>query len=173
MKLREDHQQCVQQDYWEPISAPANLGRRTQHGDQLVDDRLSPKDPFLGGKGECSDKSRLARGHRLRCASRPRESSDLCGRVPGRERCRQKSRRRHPSASLMKSEKAWHAGHVAARKAMGPFLIAAVGTAALSIALQPAPVVYVVALGVSLLSTVLALGIGAASASHAAREIIR
>ena len=75
--------------------------------------------------------------------------------------------------SLMKSEEAWHAGHVAARKAMAPFLIAAAGTAALSIALQLAPVVYIVTLGLSLLATVLALGMGATSASRAARHMVR
>ena len=71
--------------------------------------------------------------------------------------------------SLMESDEAWHAGHVAARKAMAPFLVAAAGIAVLSVPLQLVPVWYIAAIGLSLFSTVLALGVGAASASRVAR----
>jgi hypothetical protein len=73
--------------------------------------------------------------------------------------------------SLMRSEDAWHAGHVVARKVMAPFLVAAAAIAVLSVPLQLAPVAYIAALGLSLVSTVLALGVGAACASRAARRL--
>lgn len=75
--------------------------------------------------------------------------------------------------SLMTSDRAWRAGHVAARSAMAPFLGAAAGIAGLSVPLQLAPVAYVIALGSSLAGTVLALGVGSARASRAARRVAR
>lgn len=75
--------------------------------------------------------------------------------------------------SLMTSDRAWRAGHVAARSAMAPFLGAAAAIAGLSVPLQLAPVAYVIALGSSLAGTVLALGVGSARASRAARRVAR
>jgi len=73
--------------------------------------------------------------------------------------------------SLLRSEEAWHAGHVAARAVMAPYLIVAVGIGVLTVPLQLFPVVYVVALGLSLTATLLALGVGSARASRAARHV--
>ena len=73
--------------------------------------------------------------------------------------------------SLMKSEDAWRAGHIAAQRVMPPFLIAALGLAVVSVPLQLVPVAYVVALGVSLLFSVLSLIVGSVAASRAARGI--
>ncbi|NHT16128.1 hypothetical protein [Cellulomonas sp. IC4_254] len=75
--------------------------------------------------------------------------------------------------SLMASDQAWRAGHVAARSAMAPFLGAAAVIAALSVPLQLAPVLYVISVGLSLASTVLALGVGSARAARAARRVAR
>lgn len=75
--------------------------------------------------------------------------------------------------SLMTSDQAWHAGHVAARSTMAPFLGAAAVIAAISVPLQRAPVLYVISLGLSLASTVLALGVGSARASRAAQRVAR
>lgn len=75
--------------------------------------------------------------------------------------------------SLMTSDQAWRAGHVAARSAMAPFLGAAAVIAAISVPLQPAPVLYVIALGLSLVSIVVALGVGSARASRAAQRVAR
>jgi hypothetical protein len=75
--------------------------------------------------------------------------------------------------SLMTSDEAWHAGHVAARRIMGPFLGTAALIAALSIPLQLAPVAYVISLGLSLAGTVLGLGVGAAGASRVAQNVVR
>ncbi|TKR27350.1 SdpI family protein [Cellulomonas hominis] len=72
--------------------------------------------------------------------------------------------------SLMASEEAWRAGHAAARKVMGPLLVAAAVIAVLSVPLQLSPIAYVVTLGLSLACTVLALGAGAAAASRVARQ---
>ena len=73
--------------------------------------------------------------------------------------------------SLLRSDEAWHAGHVAARAAMAPYLLVAVGAGVLTVPLQLFPVAYVVALGLSLTATLLALGIGSAHASRAARHV--
>lgn len=75
--------------------------------------------------------------------------------------------------SLMTSDQAWRAGHVAARSAMAPLLGTAAVIAALSVPLQLAPVVYVISLGVSVASTVLALGVGSVRASRAAQRVAR
>lgn len=75
--------------------------------------------------------------------------------------------------SLMASDEAWTAGHVAARQAMAPLLGVAAAVAALSVPLQLVPVVYVSALAISLAGTVLALGVGAARASRAAQRVAR
>lgn len=73
--------------------------------------------------------------------------------------------------SLMKSDDAWSAGHVAAKRVMPPFLIAAIIVAVVSVPLQVVPVAYVVALGISLLCSVLSLVVGSVTASRAARGI--
>lgn len=73
--------------------------------------------------------------------------------------------------SLMKSEDAWSAGHAAANRVMPPFLIAAMAIALVSVPFQLLPIVYVVALGISLLCTVVAIGVGSIVASRAARRI--
>ena len=75
--------------------------------------------------------------------------------------------------SLMKSEEAWRAGHVAARKVMSPFLIGAIAIALISIPLQLAPAIYVISIALSLIGTVLALGVGSAYASKSARHVNR
>ena len=75
--------------------------------------------------------------------------------------------------SLMNSEEAWRAGHAAARKVMSPFLIGAIVIAMISIPLQLAPVIYVISIGLSLIGTVLALGVGSAYASKSARRVDR
>ncbi|WIB72519.1 SdpI family protein [Curtobacterium sp. MCBD17_026] len=71
--------------------------------------------------------------------------------------------------SLMRSDEAWRAGHLAARKAMLPFLIAAAVVVVISIPAQLAPAFYVVLLGISLACTLAALGAGTLAASRAAR----
>jgi hypothetical protein len=73
--------------------------------------------------------------------------------------------------SLMRSEEAWHAGHVAARAVMAPYLVVAVGVGVLTVPVQLFPVAYVVALGLSLATTLLALGVGSVRASRAARRV--
>jgi hypothetical protein len=73
--------------------------------------------------------------------------------------------------SLLRSEEAWHAGHVAARAVMTPYLIIAVGIGVLTVPLQLFPVVYVVALSLSLTATLLALVVGSVHASRAARRV--
>lgn len=73
--------------------------------------------------------------------------------------------------SLMRSDKAWHTGHVAARTAMAPYLIGAIAAAVLAVPLQLFPVVYVVTVGLSLAVTLLALSVGSVHASRAARRI--
>jgi hypothetical protein len=73
--------------------------------------------------------------------------------------------------SLLRSEEAWHVGHVAARAVMSPYLFVAVGVGVLTVPLQLFPAAYVVALGLSLTATLLALGIGAVHASRAARHV--
>lgn len=72
--------------------------------------------------------------------------------------------------SLMKSEQAWHEGHVAGRHAMGPWLLMAAVVAVASIPLQRWPVVYIAALGLSLVGTLLALLFGSISAVGAAKR---
>lgn len=72
--------------------------------------------------------------------------------------------------SLMRSDEAWRAGHLAARKAMLPFLIAAAVVVVISIPAQLAPAFYVVLLGLSLTCTLAALVAGALAASRAARR---
>lgn len=56
---------------------------------------------------------------------------------------------------------------------MAPFLGAAAVIAAFSVPLQLTPVVYVISLSLSLVSTVLALGVGSARATQAARRVTR
>lgn len=73
--------------------------------------------------------------------------------------------------SLMRSDEAWRAGHLAARKAMLPFLIAAAVVVVISIPTQLAPAFYVVLLGISLACTLAALGAGTLAASRAARRV--
>lgn len=72
--------------------------------------------------------------------------------------------------SLMRSDEAWTAGHLAARKAMRPVLIAAVAAVVVSVPAQLVPVLYVVLLALSLALTVAALVVAAASGSRAARR---
>lgn len=72
--------------------------------------------------------------------------------------------------SLMRSEEAWRAGHLAARQIMLPFLIAAAVIVVVSVPAQLAPAFYVVLLGLSLTCTLIALGAGALAASRAARR---
>jgi hypothetical protein len=72
--------------------------------------------------------------------------------------------------SLMRSDEAWRAGHLAARKAMLPLLIAAGLIVVISVPAQLVPELYVVLLGLSLACTLAALGAGALAASRAARR---
>jgi hypothetical protein len=72
--------------------------------------------------------------------------------------------------SLMRSDAAWRAGHLAARRVMRPLLITAAVVAIVSVPAQLTPVLYVVLLGLSLASTLTALLVGAASASRAANR---
>lgn len=75
--------------------------------------------------------------------------------------------------SLLHSDDAWRAGHLAAQRIMRPFLIAAAIVVIVSIPAQLAPALYLVLLGLSLACTLAALGAGALSASRAARQITR
>lgn len=72
--------------------------------------------------------------------------------------------------SLLRSDEAWRAGHDAAAATMRPWLCVAAALILLSIPAQVVPVLYVVLLGLSLLGTVVALGVGTLSASRAARR---
>lgn len=72
--------------------------------------------------------------------------------------------------SLMKSDEAWHAGHVAAKSVMVPFLVAAISVAVLSIPLQLVPSAYIAALSLSLLCSVLSLLVGSVLATRAAKR---
>lgn len=71
----------------------------------------------------------------------------------------------------MKSDEAWHVGHVAAYSAMIPFLVAAMVVSVLSIPLQLFPVAYIVTLSVSLLCTVLSILFGSIVATRAANRV--
>lgn len=75
--------------------------------------------------------------------------------------------------SLMRSDEAWTAGHLAAGRVMRPILTVAVLIALVSIPAQLLPVLYIVVLGLSLGCTLAALGFGSAAASRAARRLTR
>lgn len=75
--------------------------------------------------------------------------------------------------SLMRSDAAWRAGHLAARPVMRPLLIGAAIVAIVSVPAQLIPALYVVLLGLSLASTLAALVVGAVSASRAANSVPR
>lgn len=73
--------------------------------------------------------------------------------------------------ALMKSDEAWHAGHAAANVAMPIYFIASMIVAVLSVPLQLFPAVYIVALGVSILLSVVSLLVGSIVAVKAARKV--
>jgi hypothetical protein len=75
--------------------------------------------------------------------------------------------------SLLRSDEAWRAGHGAAAATMRPVLCIAAVLVLVSIPAQVVPVLYVILLGLSLLGTVAALGVGTLSASRAARRVER
>ncbi|PZE89319.1 hypothetical protein DEJ00_11265 [Curtobacterium sp. MCLR17_039] len=75
--------------------------------------------------------------------------------------------------SLMRSDAAWRAGHLAAHRVMRPLLITSAIVAIVSVPAQLTPVLYVVLLGLSLVSTLAALVAGAVSASRAANSVPR
>jgi len=75
--------------------------------------------------------------------------------------------------SLMRSDVAWRAGHLAAQRIMRPLLITSAIVAIVSVPTQLTPVLYVVLLGLSLVSTLAALVAGAVSASRAANSVPR
>ncbi|MBO9047087.1 hypothetical protein JYQ29_08460 [Curtobacterium flaccumfaciens pv. flaccumfaciens] len=70
----------------------------------------------------------------------------------------------------MRSDAAWRAGHLAARRVMRPLLI---GAAIVSVPAQLIPALSVVLLGLSLATTLAALVVGAVSASRAANSVPR
>ncbi|MFJ2620323.1 SdpI family protein [Glutamicibacter sp. NPDC087344] len=73
--------------------------------------------------------------------------------------------------ALMKSDEAWHAGHVAASVAMPLYFVAAMITAVLSVPLQLFPTVYVVVLCLSMILSVTSLLVGSIVAVKAAKKI--
>ena len=75
--------------------------------------------------------------------------------------------------SLMRSDAAWRAGHLAARRVMRPLLVGAAVVAIVSVPAQLIPALYVVLLGLSLATTLAALVVGAVSASRAANSVPR
>lgn len=75
--------------------------------------------------------------------------------------------------SLMRSDAAWRAGHLAARRVMRPLLVGAAVVAIVSVPAKLIPALYVVLLGLSLATTLAALVIGAVSASRAAISVPR
>lgn len=73
--------------------------------------------------------------------------------------------------SLLRSDEAWRVGHVAAATTMRPWLRVAAVLVVMSIPSQLIPVLYIVLLGLSLVCAVAALGLGALSASRAAKHV--
>lgn len=80
---------------------------------------------------------------------------------------------RDGQSPLMRSDAAWRAGHLAARRVMRPLLIGAAVVAIVSVPAQLIPALYVVLLGLSLATTLAALVVGAVSASRAAISVPR
>jgi hypothetical protein len=75
--------------------------------------------------------------------------------------------------SLTRSDAAWRAGHLAARRVMRPLLIGAAVVAIVSVPAQLTPALFVVLLGLALGTMLAALVIGAVSASRAANSVPR